>query len=220
MLTNDGTLRADIFLNNAGGTFTNSGSAGVLHRNFITGGCFITGGFDTLTNDGTLTNNAGGTLASDNLTNDASGTLTNAGGLGGCAFTNSGFFVEEIGGAGLGDFGELFADNIALGGLLDVVLLNGFTPASGDSFDFIAFFGGRTGAFASEIFPALPAGLSWTLTYEDNLGHVELEVTGSTGSAPEPSTLLLLAAGIAGLLLSVPVRLTKSESDRARTAAQ
>lgn len=107
--------------------------------------------------------------------------------------------MEDIAGTGLGGFGALSVfGNIILGGPLQVVLLNGFTPVSGDRFDFIAYSGTRTGAFASEDFPTLLPGLSGTLTYDDLHGDVELGVTGSSSGAPEPSTLLLLAAGITG----------------------
>jgi hypothetical protein len=208
IVTNTGTLGTGTLTNQAGGTLTNTGT--IASFGGTNGGTFINAVGGTLANlGGGFTNNAGGTLTNNGtinagfgtLTNNAGGTFTNAGTVTSATFTNTGLFVEEIAGTSLGDFGELLSNDIVLGGMLDVVLLNGFTPASGDSFDFIADPGTRTGTFASETFPALPPGLSWTLTYDDSLRRVELEVTG-TSSVPEPSTLVLLAGSITSFLLS------------------
>jgi hypothetical protein len=47
----------------------------------------------------------------------------------------------------------------AINGTLNVVLINGFIPAAGDSFDLLD--GTTTGAFANINLPALPAGRTW-----------------------------------------------------------
>jgi hypothetical protein len=210
-----GTLNIDVLRNNAGGTFINSGIAGVLM------GSTIQNGFQSVTNAGTLTNNAGASLASAVLTNAAGGTLTNAGTLGTFGFTNNGTFVEEISGTGPGHFGQLLSFNITLGGVLDVALLDGFTPASGDTFAFIGYTGTRTGMFGSEILPALLPGLSWTLTYDDVHRDVVLEVTGTATNVPEPATLALVAGGIVGLGVTTAARRRESRPPARRaTSAQ
>jgi hypothetical protein len=53
----------------------------------------------------------------------------------------------------------------ALGGMLQVDLLNGFVPEAGHSFEIIRAFGGLTGSFASTSFPSVP-GISWRLAYD------------------------------------------------------
>jgi hypothetical protein len=54
--------------------------------------------------------------------------------------------------------------NASLNGTLNVRLLNGYTPSSGDSFT-IMNYRSATGSFANANLPALPAGLSWSLHY-------------------------------------------------------
>jgi hypothetical protein len=52
------------------------------------------------------------------------------------------------------------AQNLLLNGTLDVVLINGFAPAAGNTFDILDW-GTRSGAFASVQLPALAAPLAW-----------------------------------------------------------
>jgi autotransporter-associated beta strand protein len=54
---------------------------------------------------------------------------------------------------------------VALGGTLEVALLNGFVPNRGDVYILFDTFGGVTGAFANTILPPLPEGLSWRMDY-------------------------------------------------------
>jgi hypothetical protein len=52
-----------------------------------------------------------------------------------------------------------------LDGTLDVTLLGGFTPSSGDTFDIITAAGGISGRFASKLLPALNGGLFLDVEY-------------------------------------------------------
>jgi len=74
---------------------------------------------------------------------------------------------------------------LALDGSLDVLLINGFAPELGDSFDLFDW-GSIDGAFANFDLPTLDGGLRWDLS--------ELYTTGtlSVSAVPEPSSLVLL----------------------------
>jgi len=80
----------------------------------------------------------------------------------------------------------------ALDGTLDVVLLGGFSPAYGDTFDLFDF-GDFAGSFDAVNLPALSGGLAW-----DASGLYD---TGSIQVMPEPATLGLVGLGLAASLL-------------------
>jgi Secretion system C-terminal sorting domain len=63
--------------------------------------------------------------------------------------------------------------NAVLNGTLNVSLLNGFLPSSGDVYKIITFTS-ATGAFTNINLPALPTGLSWGINY--NATDVTLQV--------------------------------------------
>jgi hypothetical protein len=93
----------------------------------------------------------------------------------------------DVGGAGA----------LTFGGALDVSLIDGFAPASGDSFDLFDFTTG-TGVFDPFDLPALTAGLTW-----DTSGlYTNGTLTIVASAIPEPSTvaavfgLCALAAGV------------------------
>ncbi len=108
-----------------------------------------------------------------------------------------------LGGTGAGQFGQLIVNGDAvLDGTLDVELFAGFDPESGEIFEILS--GNISGAFANVLFPMLPDGLFFKLDQEKNA--VFLDVLSGTGggggnSVPEPGSLMLLAAGLAGLLI-------------------
>jgi hypothetical protein len=86
-----------------------------------------------------------------------------------------------------------------VGGTLNVQLGNGFTPTVGESFDFISFApGGLIGSFAgiqNDLFHDNTE--QWAVTYDNTDGEVILTAEGASPS-PEPSTMILLAIGLAG----------------------
>ncbi len=118
-------------------------------------------------------------------------------------------FDELIGSSGNG---ELFAGagSIALdpGALLDIDLLNGFTPTDGETFD-IMFATQMSGAFANAPTTGFQLdGFNWTIAY--NADEIVLDavsaVNGGGGgnggggtTAPEPSSFLLLLSGVLAL---------------------
>ena len=79
---------------------------------------------------------------------------------------------------------------LVLAGDLDLVLLDGFQPQAGDSFQL--FDGQLSGSFNQITLPALPSGEQWNTS--------NLYATGTVSVVPEPSTLALLAVGVAGLI--------------------
>ena len=78
---------------------------------------------------------------------------------------------------------------MVLAGDLDVVLLNGFQPQAGESFQL--FDGELAGTFSQLTLPALSNGLQWNTS--------NLDTTGTINVTPEPSGLVLLGAGAIGL---------------------
>jgi hypothetical protein len=66
------------------------------------------------------------------------------------SFGNAGTVVYRLGGTATGEFDRIAAPAVTLGGTLDVRLINGFTPASGQQFNVITF-GTRTGQFTTLI---------------------------------------------------------------------
>ena len=67
----------------------------------------------------------------------------------------------ELGGTSPGSFDRIIHAGLAqLGGDLDVLLINGFSPTAGDNFDVLDW-SSISGAFASINLPALPGGLAW-----------------------------------------------------------
>ena len=75
-----------------------------------------------------------------------------------------------------------------LGGTLDVVLLNGFVPSLGDSFEILQY-AQVSGDFGTESYPALGTGLSWERTTSATAMTITV--------VPEPSLSWLAFAGLA-----------------------
>lgn len=108
------------------------------------------------------------------------------------SFGSGNTLLMEIGGLSPGnqhdqlDIGGL----LGLNGLLDVDLTNGFNPVLGDYFNILD--GPTSGAFSNFSFPSLNPGLSW--------GTSDLYTLGNLRIVPEPSSLMLLLAGLGALL--------------------
>jgi autotransporter-associated beta strand protein len=134
-------------------------------------------------NDGTLTVPVGQVLDGDGV---LIGILTNRGvvspgwPVGGLTLTGN--YSQAASGtlriaiAGASSFDVLQSSGAALlNGALDVVL-DSYTPVSGDEFR-VARFASRTGGFATTNLPGLSSGLGWTVTYLST--GVVLAVTGA-----------------------------------------
>jgi len=55
---------------------------------------------------------------------------------------------------------------LGLDGILDISLINGFTPALGETFEFLDFTGSLTGKFATLNGTTIGNGLSFGIVYE------------------------------------------------------
>jgi hypothetical protein len=105
-------------------------------------------GFDLVNNGGTLAPGSPG-AGTTNVAGDYLAVSPNA------------VLEIELGGAAAGQFDRLAVTGQALlDGSLNVSLINGFTPANGDSFDILDF-GTIAGNFSTVNLPALGAGLTW-----------------------------------------------------------
>jgi len=82
---------------------------------------------------------------------------------------------------------------LTLDGILNVVLINGFTPSAGNSFNL--FDGLMTGTFSGLSLPTLSPSLTWDTSGLYTSGVLSVVVV------PEPATLAGLALGTVGLLL-------------------
>lgn len=115
-------------------------------------------------------------------------------------------FDELIGAKGNGELvavpGGILLDP---GALLDIDLLNGFTPTDGETFDIMGAIG-ITGTFANAPTTGFQMdGFDWTITYDP--GEIILDAVspvssgGGGGNTPEPSSLLLLSAALLALIV-------------------
>lgn len=166
--------------------FTNSGTLNVFGSFAARGGLTNLG---TLAGAGAITGSltSGGTLAPGN----SPGMLTVTGNL---TLLSTSQLVMELGGMveGVSYDSIDVTGAITLAGALNVVLVNGFSPVSGASFNLIdaASFGGN---FASVNLPALPGGLTWNTAALATAGL--LSVSGS--AIPEPSTYAAILGAVA-----------------------
>ena len=156
----------------------------------------------TLTGTGTIqgsVQNSGGLLL---LGNNGLGTLTIKGqyaqGFGGTFGVNL---------AGLNSYGLLAVQGtgaaVTLGGSLKVGLINGFSPALGNTFGVLTCTGCTiSGGLQSLTLPTLASGLGWSVGFVNGLGMLQLAVVSTpTASAPEPGTFLLVGAGFVSLVV-------------------
>ncbi len=102
--------------------------------------------------------------------------------------TTFGTLQIELGGLSQGNnYDQLLVSGSAThGGTLNVLLINGFTPSLGDSFDILDW-GTLSGTFSTLQLPALDGSLGWDTS--------QLYTTGTLAvtTVPEPASLLLLA---------------------------
>jgi T5SS/PEP-CTERM-associated repeat protein len=88
----------------------------------------------------------------------------------------------ELGGLAAGSQYDQVAvvGNLALGGVLQITLINSFTPAAGNSFNLLDW-GSLSGTFASLSLPALGSGLSWDTSQLYTTGVVRVTSAGILG---------------------------------------
>lgn len=101
-------------------------------------------------------------------------------------FSGGATLIIEIAGIDSGEFDQLVGDSLTLGGKLTIVLLGGFTPEMGDTFELFQF-AQLDGGFSTIELPELSNGLFW----DDST----LELDGILRVVPEPTTVALLALG-------------------------
>jgi hypothetical protein len=141
----------------------------------------------------------GGTLTPGSLTGNTPGTLT----INGSFNQTGGTFDELISPMANG----LLAVNggASLGGTagLQINLVDGFSLASGDSFDILNYSGGLSGVWANAPTSGfIMDGFDWGIDYAGGASGDEVVITAE-GSAlsptPEPGTLLLYGTGLLGI---------------------
>lgn len=110
-------------------------------------------------------------------------------------FGSSNILEMELGGLVPGDEHDaIWADGLlSLDGTLDVVLINGFNPTLGDSFDLFNW-GSIQGSFHTFDLPTLDAGLRWDATQLNSTGSL------SVTAVPEPGSSLLVCGLLVGIL--------------------
>ena len=100
-------------------------------------------------------------------------------------FTPTSTLIMELAASGSNDELDI-SGNVALNGTLNVLYLNGYTPAAGDSFEL--FDGSTSGTFGQINLPALGSGLSWDTSNLYSTGTLDVV------AVPEPATAVLAAA--------------------------
>lgn len=177
---------------------------GTVKINNTTGSAFGTGAV-TIANGATLT---GAGYFSGALQNNGTFSPGNSPVLETLASFNqgeAGRLVMELGGLSRGTGYDALdvTGTLTFGGELDVTLLNGFVPASGETFNLFDW-GSASGAFATMNLPNLAPGLSWDTSALYTTG--ELSVTAS--AIPEPSMFAALA-GVGAFIFVVSRRQLK-----------
>ena len=121
---------------------------------------------------------------------------------GGVVFGKEGALAMELAGDRIGeDYDRLvISGSLHAGGTLQLILLDGYQPETGACFDLFDF-GVVEDAFMLKL-PRLTDGRSWDTS--------SLYTTGQIGVVPEPTTLLLVASGMAGLIGIRPRRSTRN----------
>jgi hypothetical protein len=176
-----------------------AGGTAQVHNLTIQGGAI-------LTNNATLNVNGGGTETNN-------GTYKGTGAFTGALFNNSGGIVAPGGSPGCASFGAGYTNGTGteqieiagttpctqydqlqvtgtatLSGTLNVTFFGGYTPNCGESYTIMTFTS-RVGTFATVNTPALPAGMSWNITY--NATTVVLSISGSPAGTATPASQTL-----------------------------
>lgn len=186
------------------GTLTLSGTSTYTGPTVIHGGMLAVNG--DISNSSLTTVHAGATLSGHGTVGDSTiggtlspgsspGVLTVEGSL---MLQGTGTIHMELGGLVRGTQydGLNITGTVSLDGTLNVVLINGFSPAQGDSFDLFDWITPPSSIFGSVNLPTLGGALSWDTS--------ALYSSGVITAVPEPTTLTALLAG--SLFLAIKFR--------------
>jgi hypothetical protein len=101
---------------------------------------------------------------------------------GGADLTSTSTLNIELGGTTPGTQYDqlLVTDQLTIGGALQVLLINGFTPAAGNSFNLLDW-GSLAGTFSSIGLPALAGGLAWNTSQLYSTGVLSVVAPGIPG---------------------------------------
>ena len=197
------------------GTYTQTGGSLLVGANAALNAGTIVFKGGSIQNDGTIDpvnfQVSGATLAGTgtivgNLINDGTVILGDSATSPG-TLTVTGNYVQKsdgtlLEGIGAGNSGLLsVTGDLTLDGILDINLLNGFTPTNGETFELIGYTGVESGIFST--ITGSDAGF-WTVLLENDQVDLAFNSSGSTTTSTVPdagSTWLLLSAGLAGLAL-------------------
>ena len=176
---------------------TGKGTLTLTAANTYTGATTVNGG--TLLVDGSITSattvNTGATLGGSGT---IAGNVTNNGGI--VAPGNSPGTLQITGNYTQNAQGTLKIElespekfdrlavtgNMALGGTLEISLINGFTPTTDQTFDILSW-GSLAGAFSSVILPSVD-GLAWD-TSQLSMGMLSVAATGLPGDYNQDGTV-------------------------------
>ncbi|MGA2232230.1 MAG: G8 domain-containing protein, partial [Tepidisphaeraceae bacterium] len=99
--------------------------------------------------------------------------------MGGYTQTSGGTLTVQVGGTATGDYGTLNSTDVAtLGGTLDTVILNTYTPSNGDNFNIITY-PGEGGSFSAT---TTQGGGSFSFT--PSLGNTGVSIAASVDTTP------------------------------------
>jgi hypothetical protein len=184
------TIDAGSILDNTGFTYTQTGSNTTTNVNGTLKASLVDIKGGTLEGSGTITGSLteeGGQLNPGNSpgTFNVSGNYTQtAGGTLDIELGTSSFDILAITGTG------------TFAGALDIFSFGGFTPSDGETFQIINY-----GSLGSDGF-ATPTSFIPNFTFTQDFSSTFITLTAhSTVTVPEPSTMFLLAAGLAALLV-------------------
>jgi hypothetical protein len=182
-----GTLNAHTIVFE-GGSIQNDGTIDPVDFQVLDATLSGTGTIDgDLTNDGTV-------ILGDSATSP--GTLTVTGDY---VQNSDGTLFEGIDASNSGLLSA--TGDVTLDGILDIALLDGFTPTNGETFELMDYTGAESGIFST--ITGSDAGF-WSVLLESGQVDLEFNSSGSTITNTVPdvgSTLLLFSAGLASLAL-------------------
>jgi hypothetical protein len=125
---------------------------------------------NTFTNQGTLQASNGETVSVSNFQPNAGKMIADVGSTiaitGNFTQAAAGTLTVNVGGTGSGQFGHVTVSQAAtLAGTLNVAVVNGFTPSSGNQFTIITD-ASQSGTFGTLNLPPLDGGLAFHVTYD------------------------------------------------------